>query len=76
MGCTGHPETYMRIYRGGGELADTLVGQGSIVLAAKVVMCERGAGSDFWVRSVREVVGVFEPAVVIFGRFAKRVVAA
>ena len=52
-------------------LADTLVGQGSIVLAAH----QGGAGPDFWMRSVREVVGVLEPAGGIFGRLAKRVVA-
>ena len=53
-------------------LADTLVGQGSILLAAH----QGGAGPDFWMRSVREVVGVLEPAGVIFCHLAKRRVAA
>ena len=55
-----------------GELTDMLVGQESIVLAAH----QEGVEPDFWMRSVREVFGVFDPAGVIFGRLAKRVVAA
>ena len=45
-------------------------------IRSEVVVCEGGAGSDFGVRSVWEVVWVFKPARIVFGRLAKGVVAA
>ena len=45
-------------------------------IRAEVVVCEGSAGPDLGVRSVREVVWVFEPAIVVFGSLAKGVVAA
>jgi hypothetical protein len=45
-------------------------------IRAEVVVCEGSAGPDLGVRSVREVVWVFELAIVVFGSLAKGVVAA